>query len=372
MGKILVTGGAGFIGSYITDELIKEGYDVRIFDNLDHQVHPESKRPYYLNPKAEFLLGDMTKIRDLEQAIKDVDAIFNEAAAVGVGQSMYKIKHYVKTNSLGTANLLDILANKKHSVKKVIQASSMVLYSEGLAYCTECGEVQPNLRTQAQINVRGWEITCPHCQKYVSPLPTPEDAGQRCNSVYSVTKRNQEDLVLAVCKAYNIEAVALRYFNVFGPRQSINNPYTGVAAIFINKVKTGQKIQIYEDGIQTRDFISVHDVARANLLAMKSQEATGKSYNIGSGKMTTIKGVAREILKAYNKDKFNFELTYNFRKGDIRHCYANNQKAKQELGWEPKVTFEEGLKELIEWSKEQEAKNFTNKAEQELKDKGLL
>jgi len=369
MGKILVTGGAGFIGSYIADELTGEGYDVRILDNLDTQVHPEGKKPGYLNPKAEFALGDVTKINDLETALKDVDVVFNQAAAVGIGQSMYKIRHYVKTNSLGTANLLEILANGKHSIKKIIQASSMILYGEGAYSCGNCGHVRPQARTQEQIHKYGWEPTCPRCNGKTEPLPIAEDAMQRCNSVYAVTKRNQEDLVLAVCRAYDIKAVALRYFNVFGPRQSLNNPYTGVAAIFLNKVKNAQQMAIYEDGLQSRDFVSVHDVARANVLAMQA-ERTG-SYNIGSGRMTTINNVAETAIKLYNAD-IKPQPTFTFRKGDIRHCYADTAKAKEELGWEPKVTFEEGMKELVEWSKGETAKDYSNKAEKELKDKGLL
>ena len=369
MGKILVTGGAGFIGSYITDELIKEGHAVRILDNLDKQVHPEGKKPSYLNPKAEFMLGDVTKINDLEEALKDVDAVFNEAAAVGIGQSMYKVQHYVNTNSIGTANLLEILANRKHSVKRVIQASSMVLYGEGAYNCGSCGHVRPQVRTQDQIDKHGWEPICPKCHGKTEPAPITEDAMQRCNSVYAVTKKNQEDLVLSVCKAYGIEAVALRYFNVFGPRQSLNNPYTGVAAIFLNRVKTAQPMTIYEDGLQSRDFISVHDVARANILALQA-EKTG-SYNIGSGKMTQINKVAETAISLYNAD-IKLQPTGAFRKGDIRHCYADITRAREELGWEPKTTFKEGMKELVEWSKNETASNYNDQAEKELKNKGLL
>lgn len=370
MGKILVTGGAGFIGSHIADRLVEEGHDVRIFDNLDPQVHPEMKKPDYLTHKAEFILGDMRNTNQLEEALKDVEVVFNKAAAVGIGQSMYKIRHYVDTNSLGTANLMDILANKKHSVKKIIQASSMVLYGEGAYYCYECGDIRPSVRTQEEINKYGWEPICPTCKESIITIPIKEDAKQNYGSIYAVTKKNQEDLVLATCKAYDIDAIALRYFNVYGPRQSLNNPYTGVAAIFLNKVKTNQQMTIYEDGLQTRDFVSVHDVVEANILAMNSSITSGM-YNIGSGTKTTILDVAKIALNLYNIGAMP-NPALQFRKGDIRHCYADNQKAREELGWHPRVSFAEGMKELVEWSKQEEAKNYSDQAERELKDKGLL
>ncbi len=370
MGKILVTGGAGFIGSYIADELISKGYDVRVLDNLDKQVHPDGKKPDYLNPKAEFILGDVTKISQLEKALKDVDVVFNEAAAVGIGQSMYKIKHYANTNTMGTANLMQLLANGKHNVKKVIQASSMVLYGEGAYYCGGCGHVRPSVRTQEQINKHGWEPICPNCSKPAGPEEIEEDAKQRVSSIYAVTKRNQEDLVLATCRAYDIGAVALRYFNVYGPRQSLNNPYTGVAAIFINKVKNSQPFTVYEDGLQSRDFVSVHDVAKANVLAMKSDIMSG-SYNIGSGNMTTIKKVGEIILGLYGKDT-TVNPTFTFRKGDVRHCVASRKLAMRDLKWAPQMSFSDGMKELIEWSREEQAKDYSNLAEKELKDKKLL
>jgi len=281
MKNILVTGGAGFIGSHLVDALVQKGYHVRIFDNLDNQVHPGSKKPTYLNTHAEFINGDVRDIDALKKALIGMDSVFHKASVVGVGQSQYEIKRYTDVNIGGTANLLNILANEKHGIQKLVVAASMSSYGEGLFNCEDCGHVRPPLRTEAQMKTQDWNNYCPACEKVLTPLSTPEIAEQHCNSVYAITKKVQEDLVLNIGRTYNIPVVALRYFNVYGPRQSLSNPYTGVAAIFLSRIKNGNRPVVYEDGLQTRDFISVHDIVQANLLALESAKGDYESLNVG-------------------------------------------------------------------------------------------
>jgi len=368
--RILVTGGAGFIGSFLVDELVKRGHYVRIFDNLEPQVH-NKKRPDYLNTKAEFMAGDVTKKDQLEKAIKDIDVVFHLAAAVGVGQSMYQIRHYVNSNILGTSNLLDILVNTKHNIKKIVVAASMSSYGEGAYKCLNCGIVYPLLRTEKQMQSKEWELSCPNCTKPLKPIPTDENKKQDCNSIYAITKKTQEDMALNIGKTYGIPTVSLRYFNVYGPRQSLSNPYTGVAAIFMSRIKNKNSPIVYEDGLQTRDFISVHDITQANILAMEKSSADYETFNVGTGKPLTIKSIA-EILSELYGIKIKPTITNQYRKGDVRHCYADTTKIKTKLGFEPKISFEQGMRELIEWSKTAESVDKFDKATTELKQKGLL
>lgn len=368
--NILVTGGAGFIGSFLVDKLIEKGHSVRILDNLDQQVH-QGKMPDYLNKKAEFIRGDMGDPEDLKKALADIEIVFHEAAAVGVGQSMYQIRHYVDVNSLGTANLLDFIVNKKNDVKKMIVASSMSTYGEGSYECGKCGKVRPSLRPEKQMEKKEFELKCPKCGKITKPMPIDEESRQVCNSIYAITKKDQEDMVLNIGKSYGIPAVALRYFNVYGPRQSLSNPYTGVAAIFLSRIKNDNPPVIYEDGLQTRDFISVHDIAQANISVMEKSAADYEVFNVGTGKPISIKNIAEILARLYGKD-INPEVTNKFRKGDVRHCYADISKIRDKLGWEPKISFEKGMKELIEWSRGAEAEDKFEKAAKELKDKGLI
>lgn len=369
--KILVTGGAGFIGSHLVDRLVKEGHVVRIFDNLDPQVHRGGKPPEYLNKNAEFINGDVTNRRELQDVIKGMDAIYHEASAVGVGQSMYEIEHYVKVNSLGTAILLDILANSKHTIRKVIIAASMSSYGEGVYACPSCKKmVRPQLRPDEQMAKKDWELHCPTCQHYLQPRPTDEEAKQNCNSIYAITKKDQEEMILTVCRAYGIPAVALRYFNVYGPRQSLSNPYTGVTAIFLSRLKNKRRPVIYEDGGQTRDFVSVHDIVDINVKVLTDDRADGFVFNVGNGKPLIIQSIAEILARLLGVD-IAPKMTQAFRKGDVRHCYADISKAKKMLGWEPKVSFEEGMKELIAWSKNAEAIDSFEEASRELKEKGL-
>jgi dTDP-L-rhamnose 4-epimerase len=368
--KVLVTGGAGFIGSFLVDELIEKGHDVRIFDNFDRQVHPTG-RPKYLNKQAEILEGDVTDKEALKKALNDIEIVFHEAASVGIGQSNYQISKYVGTNSLGTANLLDILANTSHSVKRLIVASSNTSYGEGLYACDRCGTFHAKIRDSAHYNKYGLNMICPRCSKKAEPIPTPEDTRLLCNSIYALTKKDQEDYISFFGKMYNVPFTVLRYFNVFGPRQSLSNPYTGVIAIFLSRIKNNKPPIIYEDGQQTRDFISVHDIVRANIISMEKNSAKNQIFNVGTGKPKTIQLVAKTLSKLLRKE-INPIITNKFRKGDIRHCYADIKKINDKLDFQTKIDFEEGLKELVEWSQSEKANDLFDQATSELEKRKLI
>jgi len=368
--KILVTGGAGFIGSFLVDKLIENGNDVTIFDNLEEQVH-QGRIPEYINKSANFIKGDMRDYNALEKIVKEHEIIFHQASMVGVGQSQYQIKRYVDANISGTGNLLDILVNSEHDVKKLIVASSMSIYGEGSYECEDCGKVLASLRSEEQMRRKDWEIHCPNCGRVLEPIPTPEDKKPQSNSIYAITKKTQEEMCLNIGKTYGIPTVSLRYFNVYGPRQSLSNPYTGVCAIFISRIKNDNPPLIFEDGKQSRDFISVHDIVEANILAMKSKNANYEIFNVGTGKQTTILEIANILIDLYNKN-IKPKIVGKFRKGDIRHCFADISKIRRKLGFKPKVSFEDGIRELVEWSEREEARDKVDKATQELKEKGLL
>ncbi len=368
--KILVTGGAGFIGSFLVDKLIAGGYQVRILDNLEEQVH-QGKKPKYLNKKAEFIKGDVTNYSELKKSIQGMDAIFHLASAVGVGQSNYQIKKYVDTNVGGTANLLELLVNTKHQVKKIITISSMTGYGEGNYKCDKCGVVRPPLRDEKQLKKTDWNLYCPNCSKVVEPIPTDESALDFPNNIYGLSKKVQQDMVFLISKMYNIPCVVLRGFNVYGPRQSLSNPYTGVTAIFISRLKNNKPCVVYEDGLQTRDFVSVHDMVDAFVLALEKDQANYQMFNIGSGDGTSILEIANTLSKLLGKSGL-IEVNQEYRKNDIRHCFADISKAKKLLGWEPKVSLEKGLKELIEWSEGEKAEDKFSQAQKELKQKGLI
>lgn len=368
--KILVTGGAGFIGSFLVDGLIKDGYQVRILDNLEDQVH-HGEKPDYINKNAEFIKGDVRDYDILKKAIKNIDAVYHLAAAVGVAQSNYEIKKYTDTNVGGIANLLDILVNGKHQVKKIIGISSMTGYGEGNYRCIKCGIVRPPLRDEEQLKKKDWNLYCPNCGQAVRPISTDESAVDFPNSIYGLSKKVQQDMVLLLSKIYNISSVILRGFNVYGPRQSLSNPYTGVTAIFISRLKNNQPCVVYEDGLQTRDFISVHDVVEAFMLALEKDQANYQMFNIGSGYGTTILKIAQTLSKLLGKSNL-IQVNQEYRKNDIRHCFADITKAKKLLGWKPKITLEQGLRELIEWSEGEKAEDKFSEAQKELEQKGLI
>src|SRR3954471_14165003 len=301
--KILVTGGAGFVGSHTVDALLARGYDVRIFDNLADQVHDGSALPEYLARDVEFIRGDMRDLDALRDAVTGVDAVYHLAAAVGVGQSMYQIAHYMSANTQGTANLLQALLDTKVKLQKLVVASSMSIYGEGKYLCQSCGEQAPSPRGLAQLQARQWEAMCQQCGQALTPIATDEAKPLQCTSVYALSKKDQEELCLLFGRTYGVPVVALRYFNIYGPRQALSNPYTGVAAIFAARLLNGRRPLVFEDGMQMRDFVSVRDVAAANLLALERSEADGLAINIGSGEPVSIREVAGTLADALGSEQ---------------------------------------------------------------------
>ena len=372
---ILVTGGAGFIGSHLVDALVERGKAVRVLDILDSQVHPGGALPSSTQVHVDagrvgLHVGDVRDRRIWSEALRDVSIVFHHAAAVGIGQSMYEVARYVEVNTQGTALLLDILANEPHGVEKLIVASSMSIYGEGSATCPECGPFVPELRGEKQLQKGDYEIRCPACGAAADPLPTPETKPPVPTSVYAISKRDQEELCLTIGRAYNIPTVALRYFNVYGPRQALTNPYTGVAAIFSSRLLNNNPPLIFEDGAQTRDFIHVSDIVQANLLAMDRAEAAGQVFNIGTGQPTSVAQLAGHIAQALGSD-IAPTVVGKYRSGDIRHCIADISRAREVLGFEPRVPLAEGVADLVDWVSQQEAEDRVEHAARELDEKGL-
>ncbi|MGA2159340.1 MAG: NAD-dependent epimerase/dehydratase family protein [Dehalococcoidia bacterium] len=367
--KVLVTGGAGFIGSHLVDALLKKGHAVRILDNFEPQVHVA--QPDYLNKAAELIRGDVRSSKDLSTALKDIDVVFHFAAMVGVGQSMYQIERYTEVNSLGTAKLLEHIVSRKKQIEKLVIASSMSIYGEGAYTCEDCGLLYPKLRSDAQLKASQWEMKCADCKADLSPVATSEEKPLYPTSVYAVNKRDQEELCLSVGRAYNIPTVALRFFNTYGTRQSLSNPYTGVCAIFLSRIKNDQPPLIFEDGKQLRDFVSVHDIVQACLLAMEKKEADYDTFNVGTGHAVSIYEIAQLLIRLTGKNIAPV-VTGKFRSGDIRHCYADILKIKEKLGYNPKVTLEKGMQELIAWGEKAFALDKFTEAEEELHQKHLL
>ncbi|MBI2174378.1 MAG: NAD-dependent epimerase/dehydratase family protein [Candidatus Omnitrophica bacterium] len=366
--RILVTGGAGFIGSHLVDALLKEGHTVRVLDNFEPQVHGNS-HPSYLNAKAEYVSADVRDRAALKLALQGMEVVFHEAVAVGVGQSMYEIERYVSSNVLGTATLLDVIVNERLPLKKLIVASSMSIYGEGQYRCEVCGLVCPTLRPLKQLKERDWEMCCPQCQRKVPAVATPETKPLIPTSVYAVSKRDQEELCLAVGRNYQIPTVALRYFNVYGPRQSLSNPYTGVCAIFSSRIKNHHAPIVFEDGEQSRDFIHVRDIVQANLLVLSKMEADYGAFNVGTGVPVSIGRIAMLLSELY-EIRVQPDITLKYRAGDIRHCYADISRLRA-LGFSPSVTLEQGLGELVAWGKTVEAEDRVEQAAKELEVRGL-
>jgi dTDP-L-rhamnose 4-epimerase len=371
--QVLVTGGAGFIGSHLVDALVERGHRVRILDNLEPQVHGASGRqPSYLNPEAEFVRGDVRDREVLCDALEGIEIVFHKAAAVGVGQSMYEIRRYAEINTVGGATLLDVLANEPHDVRKLVVASSMSVYGEGKYRCSDCGEVFPRLRSDEQLLERQWEMRCPRCDRVVQAAPTDEEKPLRPTSIYAITKRDHEEMFLCTGQAYGIPTVALRYFNVYGPRQALSNPYTGVVAIFSSRILNGNPPAIYEDGLQSRDLVHVSDIVQANLLAMDRSEADGQVLNVGTGRRTTVLDIAQLLLRELGGDGLQPQIVGKYRHGDIRHCYADISKIHRLLGFSPRVTFEQGMKDLLAWVRDQEAIDGFEGVKRELDSKSLV
>jgi dTDP-L-rhamnose 4-epimerase len=369
--NVLVTGGAGFIGSHLVDALVEQGYKVRVLDALVPQVHGENARPSYLNSAAEFIQGDVCDRQLVNDALEGIDVVFHEAAEVGVGQSMYEIERYVRANDLGTAVLLEAILARRPQIKKLIVASSMSIYGEGAYTCESCGSVAPQLRPAEQLLDRRWEMECPNCGKQLSPAPTSEEKPLFPTSVYAVTKQDQEQFCLAVGRSYGIPSVALRYFNVYGTRQALSNPYTGVCAIFSARLLNGNRPMVFEDGEQTRDFVHVSDIVQANLLALESDRANYQAINVGTGRATSVRAVSRLLAQGLGLD-LEPEIVAKYREGDIRHCVADISKARTLLGYEPKVLLERGIPELLSWVRAQAAKDQVASATAELESRQLV
>lgn len=370
--KILITGGAGFIGSHLLDALVEGGHSVRIIDSLEPQVHGLSRqKPDYLSPEAEFIKSDIRNSDVLKKAIKDIEVIFHFASAVGIGQSMYEINRYTNCNISGTANLLETIISRKNKIKKIIVASSMSIYGEGKYRCLSCGVIYPKTRFFKQIKNKYCELRCSRCQKTLRPVATDEEKPSFPQSIYAITKSTQEQMCLSIGRAYKIPTVALRFFNVYGTRQALSNPYTGVLAIFSCRVLNNKPPVIFEDGLQTRDFIHIKDIVQANILAMEKKEADFQIYNVGTGKGTSIVKIAEVLIKKLNLP-LKIKVTNRFREGDIRHCFADIAKIKKELGFSPQIIIEEGIDDLISWLKNQSAIDKISQMEQELKARGLI
>jgi len=367
--RVLITGGAGFIGSHVTDLLLSSGYSVRILDALASQVHEQGTPPTYLDREAELIVGDVRNKGKVERALAGVDAVIHLAAAVGVGQSMYEIVSYTSTNDLGTAVLLEALAARP--VEKLICASSMSIYGEGLASRSSGESVAPQKRSAEQLRRDVWDVLDSDGAP-LTPLPTPESKPPSLSSIYALGKYNQERQCLIIGNAYGIPTVALRFFNVYGPRQALSNPYTGVLSIFAARLLNNRPPLIFEDGNQCRDFVHVQDVARACELALECQDATDDVFNIGSGQRRTINSVACDLARVSGRPHIAPQITGKYRAGDIRHCFADITKARNGLGYAPKIEFETGLGHLAEWLAGQAANDSVEAATRELEDRGLV
>jgi len=365
---VLITGGAGFIGSHLADELLNHGYRVRALDNLSSQVHGIEGRPAYLNSEVELITGDVRDPESVRKAVGGVDAVFHFAAAVGVGQSMYEISRYTDINNMGTAVLLEALIQQP--VSRLIVASSMSLYGEGL-YVGPDGADWTNVeRTHEQLAARDWEPHTPAGEPLI-PVATPEWKPPSVASIYALDKYDQERMCLLVGRAYEIPTVALRFFNVYGPRQALSNPYTGALAIFASRILNGKPPMIFEDGRQQRDFVHVSDAARAARLALEVNEAAAHVFNVGSGEHRAIGDIAAMMSELLGKTNLGPQISGKYRVGDVRHCFADVNLAQSILGFRATIGLDVGLTKLTEWLEGQVAIDRVDRARQELESRGL-
>jgi dTDP-L-rhamnose 4-epimerase len=359
--SVLITGGAGFIGSHLADELLAAGYRVRALDTLDRQVHTDGERPEYLDPEVELVRGDVRDPDAVERALEGIDAVYHFAARVGVGQSMYELADYQSVNAFGTGVLLEALLDRR--VERLVVASSMSVYGEG-AYTTADGSPCEPAGAGS-----GWDPVGPAGEELV-PVPTPETKQPSLASIYALGKYDQERMCLIFGSAYGVPTVALRFFNVYGPRQALSNPYTGVLAIFASRLLNGRPPLVYEDGRQRRDFVSVTDVARACRLALERDDASGRVLNVGSGRSVSVLEIFDELRLVLGSD-VDAEVTGKSRAGDIRHCFADIGLARELLGYAPAVTLEEGIADLASWLEGQVAHDRVDAAAAELAARGL-
>jgi len=377
--RVLVTGGAGFIGSHVVDRLVAAGRSVVVLDNLDPQVHgADAGPPPWLQAQfaagdVRFVQGDIRDRETVDAVLAGVDSIVHLAAAVGVGQSMYEPDYYTSVNDYGQGVILAAVAADPSRIKRFVVASSMSIYGEGAYLCAQHGSVHPPIRTTEQLEAAQWEPVCPECGGALQTVLTPEDKPTQVTSVYAITKKTQEDLALCIGQAYDIPTYALRFFNTYGSRQALSNPYTGVAAIFLGRFKNGSAPLIFEDGEQTRDFIHVFDVADAVVHAVEldANQVPSGAYNICTGSPISVLDVARTLADRLNAD-LTPEVVGRSRTGDIRHCVGDPTRARQVLGFEAKVSIEDGMDELIAWSEDAPAEDRVEDSLRALKERGLV
>ncbi|TCN56375.1 NAD-dependent epimerase/dehydratase family protein [Flavobacterium circumlabens] len=376
MKNILITGGAGFIGSNLSLQLINKGYSITVLDNLSTQIHGEDPKvtsPLYksIKDKVTFIEGTVTSRADWEKALRNQDVVVHFAAETGTGQSMYCIEKYTEVNIQGTAIMLDILANSPHQVKKIVIASSRSIYGEGKYIHPELGAIYPSYRNEKDMLEGKFELNYKGSSDLIL-VATDEESKIHPSSVYGITKQNQEQMIMTVCPTIGIAPVAFRYQNVYGPGQSLSNPYTGILSIFSTQIRNNNPIQIFEDGKESRDFVFIDDVVQATILGIEKEEANGHVFNVGTGVPTDVVEVANSLIEAYAIN-VPVTITGRFRLGDIRHNYADLTKIKERLGFEPKFTFKEGIKKFSAWVLDQEIQeDKLSKSLDEMVKKGLL
>ncbi len=372
MKRILITGGAGFIGSHTADALLKKGYEVRILDLLDPQIHgTTSEFPTYLDPTIECIRGDVRVLSDVVQALDGVDAVYHFAALTGVGQSMYDIRDYVQTNSDGTATLLEAIVKQKRSVKRLILASSRAVYGEGSHECSAHGEVTPAPRKRSDLAKGAFGVFCPQCGAEMSAVPTREERSLSPASIYALTKQHQEDYCRYAAETFDLPVTVLRYFNVYGSRQSLNNPYTGVVSIFYNRIMADKAVSLYEHGLPIRDFVHVNDVVQANLRALETDTGQFGCFNVGTGKRTTIIDIVEALAQAVGRHA-QTEDRGEFRVGDIHACYADLARIHAVLGYKPQTPLRDGMVEFSGWARKQASTDQYEKTVDELRQFGLF
>jgi dTDP-L-rhamnose 4-epimerase len=367
---VLITGGAGFIGSHTADRLLAAGYRVRALDSLISQVHRDGRRPSYLSREVELQIGDVRDASAVDAALEDVTYIYHFAADTGVGQSMYAVAQYFSTNVFGTAQLWEGILKRPGQIKRFVLASSRAIYGEGRYSCPRCGDVVPELRSEEQLLRADWSHYCPICSSALEPRPTDESTRPGPVSVYGLTKKFQEDICRLMGNTLGLPVAILRYFNVYGPRQSVTNPYTGVIPMFCTRIRSGQPIPLYEQGLPFRDFVHVKDVVDANVAALS---LTGQLdvVNVGSGRALSLREVADTVCSALGVPA-NVQLTTKFRVGDILGCYANLDVSAKLVGTEDRIAFGEGVKTILPWLVTQEVDDRSEQVESELRLKGVL
>ena len=370
--RVLITGGAGFVGSNLALELIHKGYSVIVLDNLSPQIHGDNSGLLTnIVDDCEFVLGDVRNRTDWKNCLKGVDVVVHLAAETGTGQSMYEIEKYIDVNVKGTAILLDILANEKHNVQKVIVASSRSIYGEGKYKSTIYGEVYPDVRRDADMKVGDFEVKCPVYNTNLDLLPTDEKSKIHPSSIYGITKQTQEQMVLTACQSLGISALAFRYQNVFGPGQSLSNPYTGILSIFSNRILHKKGIEVFEDGLQSRDFVFIDDVVTATVSGIESSNEVNGVFNVGSGVPQSVSYIVDQLLTAF-KISVPVNINAKYRLGDIRHNYADLTKVQSTFGFQPSVSFENGINQFVKWVLTQELEEDKyDQSIQEMKDRGL-